>query len=96
MSLKISNVTPNIQNVIIDQSSDQYKLTTTVKFLARNMNKVTKDYFILYCMDETLFTQLVGDPATLSSYISRTMTDDDLIITHNQFEYSPAKALQYV
>jgi hypothetical protein len=60
------------------------------------MNKVTKDYFILYCMDETLFTQLVGDPATLSSYISRTMTDDDLIITHNQFEYSPTKALQYV
>ena len=87
MSLNIINVTPNIQNIIIDQLDDQYKFTTTVKFLARNMSKVRKDYFILYCMDSGLFAELVGSPGSISSYISKAKSDKNLVISQNQFQY---------
>ena len=95
MSLNIINVTPNIQNIIIDQLDDQYKFTTTVKFLARNMSKVRKDYFILYCMDSGLFAELVGNPGSISSYISKAKSDKNLVISQNQFQYEKGLASTY-
>ena len=95
MSLSIVNVTPNIQNIIIDQLDDQYKFTTTVNFLARNMSKVKKDYFVLYCMDASLFAELIGTPGTISSYISKAKSDKNLVISQNQFQYEKGFASTY-
>ncbi len=95
MSLSIVNVTPNIQNIIIDQLDDQYKFTTTVNFLALNMSKVKKDYFILYCMDPSLFAELIGTPGTISSYISKAKSDKNLVISQNQFQYEKGFASTY-
>ena len=71
MSLKIKNATPNIESVIIDQADGQYSLETSIKFLAKNLQTMPKDYFLLYSTSSSLTAELVGNRGKISEYISK-------------------------
>ena len=66
MALKIKSVTPNIESVIIDQADGQYSLETSTKFLAKNLQTIPKDYFLLYSTNSSLTAELVGDRGKIS------------------------------
>ena len=95
MSLKIINVTPNIQTVSVDQADGQYSLTTTVKFLAKDLQTIPRDYFVLYSTSQDLTNQLIGNTGLISRYISRRETNDNLIVVHDTVQNTNLQRLRY-
>ena len=95
MSLKIINVTPNIQTVSVDQADGQYNLTTTVKFLAKDLQTIPRDYFVLYSTSQDLTNQLIGNTGLISRYISRRETNDNLIVVHDTVQNTNLQRLRY-
>tara|TARA_R100000008_G_scaffold86513_1_gene79930 strand:+ start:3179 stop:6337 length:3159 start_codon:yes stop_codon:yes gene_type:complete len=95
MKIRTNNVTPNIDNVVVNQDDGQYNISTTIKFLARNLATAKKDYFIVLCLNEEVANSLIGDRAELASYISRRKTTDNVVVVHDRFSYDPRRAPMY-
>lgn len=96
MRLKLNSITPNIVSVVAEQFDSQYILNTKIKFLAKNLSKAKKDYFVLFSLSEELTKSLIGDPAELGEYTSRRKTSDNLIVSHNNFNHDIAGTPKYV
>jgi len=95
MALKIKSVTPNIESVIIDQADGQYSLETSTKFLAKNLQTIPKDYFLLYSTNSSLTAELVGNRGKISEYISGRKMNDNLIVVHETIQNVSSSNLKY-
>ena len=95
MRLRINSVTPNIDNVIVDQNDDQYTFTTKIKFFARSLSRVSKDYFLIFCLNEEISNSLIGDPTEIPNYISRRKSNENVFIQHNTFNFDPRLSVSY-
>ena len=95
MALKIKNVTPNIESVIIDQADGRYSLETSIKFLAKNLQTIPKDYFLLYSTNTALTAELIGNTGKIAEYISGRKMNNDLIVVHETIENISTRNLNY-